>query len=160
MCIAMQDTSIRDQNISFLNSCMRLPLYLDESQTTNKRIFCVDGASGYIGGAIVGRLLIAGNTVHGTICSNPQDTRYDPMRSMDGAKDRIHLFLADVSKKESFDEAICGCDVVIRVASPVSVRAQVEVSCGQKNLYLIDVAWIAQAKSHARALHGHRLDGQ
>ena len=124
----MQDTSIRDQNISFLNSCMRLPLYLDESQTTNKRIFCVDGASGCTGGAIVERLLIAGNTVHGTICSNPQDTRYDPMRSMDGAKDRIHLFLADVSKKESFDEAICGCDVVIRVASPVSVRAQVEVS--------------------------------
>lgn len=99
---------------------MRVPLYPDEQQSG--RIFCVTGASGYIGGAIVERLLIAGHSVHGTVRSNPQDTRYDTMRAMDGAKDRLHLFKADLSEKGSFDEAVRGCDVVLHVASPVTVR--------------------------------------
>ncbi|KAI8114623.1 hypothetical protein M9434_002743 [Picochlorum sp. BPE23] len=102
---------------------MRLPLYPDESNaTTHKRVFCVTGASGYIGGAIVERLLRAGHTVHGTVRSNPKDTRYDTMRAMDGAKDRLQLFQADLREKGSFDEAVRGCDVVIHVASPVTVR--------------------------------------
>ena len=41
------------------------------------------------------------------------------MVSLDGAKDRLHLFKADLLEEGSFDSAIVGCDGVFHTASPV-----------------------------------------
>ncbi|MQL25170.1 NAD-dependent epimerase/dehydratase family protein, partial [Escherichia coli] len=40
--------------------------------------------------------------------------------ALDGAKERLHLFEADLLDKNSFDPAINGCEGVFHTASPVS----------------------------------------
>ena len=39
--------------------------------------------------------------------------------SLDGAKERLHLFAADLVKDGSFDEMVDGCEGVFHTASPV-----------------------------------------
>lgn len=102
---------------------LRVPLY-DIEVKAEPKVFCVTGASGYIGGEIVRRLLAAGHTVHGTVRGEPSESRFDGLRELDQGLQRLKLFKATLSEIGSFDEAIQGCDVVIHVASPTTVKVQ------------------------------------
>ena len=71
---------------------------------------CITGASGFIGSAVVCRLLAAGHTVHGTWRGGDDPATLAALRALPGATERLHLFGgADLMVEGSFDAAIAGC---------------------------------------------------
>lgn len=48
--------------------------------------------------------------------ADPKKTSH--LRTLDGAKDRLHLFKASLLEEGSFDAAIDGCECVFHTASP------------------------------------------
>lgn len=79
----------------------------------------VTGATGYLAGWIVKRLLEEGKTVHAAVRdpNNKQKIAHlkDMAAKLPGA---INFFKADLLDEGSFDEAMAGCDVVMHTASP------------------------------------------
>ncbi|KAI4373661.1 hypothetical protein MLD38_011764 [Melastoma candidum] len=71
------------------------------------KVVCVTGASGYIASWLVKLLLEKGD---------PRKTGH--LLSLSGAKDRLHLFKADLLDEGSFDGVVEGCDGVFHTASP------------------------------------------
>ncbi|KAL9305553.1 putative NAD(P)-binding domain superfamily [Arabidopsis thaliana] len=60
--------------------------------------------------------------------------------ALDGAKERLKLFKADLLEESSFEQAIEGCDAVFHTASPVfftvkdpQVFQQLQICCGESN---------------------------
>ena len=104
-----------------MSNIEKVPLTQLEASATPATV-CVTGASGYVAGEIVLRLLLAGHTVHGTVRGDPGAERFNGLRALPHAADRLRLFKANLSIDGDFDEAIKGCDYVIHVASPVSVN--------------------------------------
>ncbi|KAI3822512.1 hypothetical protein L1987_10102 [Smallanthus sonchifolius] len=51
---------------------------------------------------------------------DPKKTNH--LLALDGAKERLHLFQADLLKDGSFDDAIEGCDGVFHAASPFFIH--------------------------------------
>ncbi|CAH8311252.1 unnamed protein product [Eruca vesicaria subsp. sativa] len=83
------------------------------------KVVCVTGASGYIASWIVKLLLLRGYTVRATV-RNPSDpAKTEHLLALDGAKERLKLFKADLLEECSFEQAIEGCDAVFHTASPV-----------------------------------------
>ncbi|KAK1393332.1 Cinnamoyl-CoA reductase [Heracleum sosnowskyi] len=83
------------------------------------QVVCVTGAGGFIASWLVKLLLEKGYTVRGTV-RNPDDTKNDHLRELQGAKERLILCKADMLDYKSLCEAINGCDGVFHTASPVS----------------------------------------
>ncbi|RVW76594.1 Tetraketide alpha-pyrone reductase 1 [Vitis vinifera] len=54
--------------------------------------------------------------------SNNNLTKTGHLLALDGAKERLHLFKADLVEEGSFDSVIEGCDGVFHTASPVAVE--------------------------------------
>ncbi|KAK6928869.1 NAD-dependent epimerase/dehydratase [Dillenia turbinata] len=79
---------------------------------------CVTGASGYIASWLVKRLLQRGYTVKATVRNLNDPTKTDHLLALDGAKQRLHLFEADLLKEGSFDSVVDGYDGVFHTASP------------------------------------------
>ncbi|CAH9103296.1 unnamed protein product [Cuscuta epithymum] len=79
---------------------------------------CVTGASGYIASWIVKLLLQRGYTVKATVRFPDDPKRTEHLLSLDGAKERLHLFKADLLKEGSFDSVVDGCEGVFHTASP------------------------------------------
>ncbi len=79
----------------------------------------VTGASGYVAGWIVKRLLELGITVHAAV-RDPSDTRrLAPLTAL--AKDlpgTLRLFKADLLEDGSYADAMQGCSIVFHTASP------------------------------------------
>ena len=79
----------------------------------------VSGATGYVAGWIVKRLLEEGLTVHAPI-RNPDNT--ESLKYLDAiaanSKGTIKYFKADLLKEGSYDEAMKGCELVFHTASP------------------------------------------
>ncbi|XP_074316553.1 phenylacetaldehyde reductase-like [Silene latifolia] len=67
-----------------------------------KRV-CVTGASGYIATWIVKLLLDRGYVVHATVRSLDDPRKTEHLRGLDGAKERLHLFKANLLEEGSFD---------------------------------------------------------
>ncbi|KAL0716332.1 hypothetical protein Bca4012_065654 [Brassica carinata] len=83
------------------------------------KVVCVTGASGYIASWIVKLLLLRGYSVRATV-RNPTDTaKTEHLLALEGAKERLKLFKADLLEECSFEQAIDGCDAVFHTASPV-----------------------------------------
>ncbi|GJN13014.1 hypothetical protein PR202_ga31347 [Eleusine coracana subsp. coracana] len=82
------------------------------------KVMCVTGASGYIASWIVKLLLARGYTVRATVRDTADPKKTLHLRALDGAKDRLHLFKANLLDEGSFDTAIDGCDGVLHTASP------------------------------------------
>ncbi|KAF3452519.1 hypothetical protein FNV43_RR02952 [Rhamnella rubrinervis] len=82
------------------------------------KVVCVTGASGYIASWLVKFLLQRGYTVKASVRnpSDPKKTHH--LTSLDGAKERLELFKAELLEEGSFDSAIQGCDGVFHTASP------------------------------------------
>ncbi|KAJ7951978.1 Cinnamoyl-CoA reductase [Quillaja saponaria] len=80
---------------------------------------CVTGAGGFIASWIVKVLLDKGYTVRGTV-RNPEDPKNAHLKELDGAKERLTLFKADLLDIESLKASINGCNGVFHTASPVT----------------------------------------
>ena len=52
---------------------------------------------------------------------DPKKTKH--LRSLDGAKERLHLFKANLLEEGSFDSLVNGCEGVFHTASPVTFTA-------------------------------------
>ena len=90
---------------------------------SDKTPICVTGASGFVAGHIVERLLREGYDVRGTV-RDPQAPKNQYLHSVAaqaaGANPRagkLTLFAADLEKEGSFDEAFAPCKVVIHTAA-------------------------------------------
>ncbi|XP_062115469.1 phenylacetaldehyde reductase-like [Humulus lupulus] len=83
------------------------------------KVVCVTGGSGYIASWLVKLLLQRGYTVKASV-RNPNDPKKtEHLVALDGAKERLRLFKANLLEEGSFDSAIIGCDGVFHTASPV-----------------------------------------
>ncbi|KAK6143172.1 hypothetical protein DH2020_023520 [Rehmannia glutinosa] len=83
------------------------------------KIVCVTGASGFIASWLVKLLLDHGYTVKATVRSLSDPTKIAHLNALEGAKERLQLFEANLMEQGSFDAAIDGCDGVFHTASPV-----------------------------------------
>ncbi|WVZ00586.1 hypothetical protein V8G54_026655 [Vigna mungo] len=82
------------------------------------QVVCVTGASGYIASWLVKLLLERCYTVK-AIVRDPNDPRkVDHLLNLDGVKERLHLFKANLLEEGSFDFAVQGCHAVFHTASP------------------------------------------
>ncbi|KAL5063127.1 hypothetical protein RYX36_024864 [Vicia faba] len=83
------------------------------------KVVCVTGASGYIASWIVKFLLQRDYTVRATVRDLGNPKKVDHLIKLDGAKERLQLFKADLLEEASFDSVVEGCDGVFHTASPV-----------------------------------------
>ncbi|KAL3516445.1 hypothetical protein ACH5RR_023347 [Cinchona calisaya] len=85
------------------------------------KVVCVTGASGYIASWLVKLLLERGYTVKASVrdLNDPKKTEF--LLSLDGAKERLHLFEANLLVEGSFDAIVDGCEGVFHTASPVQL---------------------------------------
>ncbi|WJX87941.1 Coumarine and phenylpropanoid biosynthesis [Trifolium repens] len=83
------------------------------------KVVCVTGAAGFIASWIVKFLLQRGYTVRGTVRDPSNPKKVDHLLNLDGAKERLQLFKADLLEEGSFDSIVEGCDGVFHTASPV-----------------------------------------
>ncbi|XP_027078350.1 phenylacetaldehyde reductase-like [Coffea arabica] len=79
---------------------------------------CVTGASGYIASWLVKFLLQRGYTVKASVRDLNDPKKVEHLLALDGAKERLQLFKANLLEEGSFDAAIDGCDGVFHTASP------------------------------------------
>jgi nucleoside-diphosphate-sugar epimerase len=83
----------------------------------------VTGASGYLAGWIIRRLLEEGVTVHGTVRSYKKPEKYAWLTDMAAElPGELKLFEANLLENGSFAEAMEGCGVVMHTASPYVVQ--------------------------------------
>ncbi|XP_057860697.1 putative anthocyanidin reductase isoform X2 [Cryptomeria japonica] len=96
-----------------------------DKEDGKRETVCVTGAAGFIGSCLVKNLLQRGYTVHATLRDpeNPAKTSY--LLSLPGAKERLHLFKADLLQHGSFDSAVEGCDFVISMATSLDFQGDV-----------------------------------
>uniref|UniRef100_A0A7S0RMX4 NAD-dependent epimerase/dehydratase domain-containing protein n=1 Tax=Chlamydomonas leiostraca TaxID=1034604 RepID=A0A7S0RMX4_9CHLO len=96
----------------------RVPLFPVEKDCPES-VVCITGATGYIAGTLVERLLLSGHTVHATI---RDPSRASHLQALPGAAQRLKLFKCDLREPSSFDAAVAGCSVVFHTASPFTVN--------------------------------------
>lgn len=83
---------------------------------------CVTGASGFIASWLVKLLLDRGYNVKASVRDLDDPKKTEHLLALDGAKERLHLFQADLLKPGSFDDAIEGCHGVFHTASPFFIH--------------------------------------
>ncbi|KAL6327855.1 hypothetical protein AAG906_026529 [Vitis piasezkii] len=89
--------------------------------TGEGKVVCVTGASGFIASWLVKLLLQRDYTVNATVRDPNDPKKTQHLLSLDGAKERLHLFKADLMEEGSFDSVVDGCDGVFHTASPVAM---------------------------------------
>ncbi|CAI0472922.1 unnamed protein product [Linum tenue] len=80
---------------------------------------CVTGAGGFIASWIVKLLLARGYSVRGTV-RNLEDPKNEHLRELEGAKERLTLWEADLLDYNSLGRAISGCHGVFHAACPIT----------------------------------------
>ncbi|KAF2293456.1 hypothetical protein GH714_001919 [Hevea brasiliensis] len=83
------------------------------------KVVCVTGGSGYIASWLVKFLLERGYTVKATVRDPSDPKKTEHLRALDGAKERLCLFKANLLEEGSFDSAIDGCEGVFHPACPL-----------------------------------------
>ncbi|KAL3537489.1 hypothetical protein ACH5RR_000855 [Cinchona calisaya] len=83
------------------------------------KVVCVTGASGYIASWLVKLLLDRCYTVKASVRDLNDPKKTEHLVSLDGAKERLHLFQANLLEDGSFDAVVDGCECVFHTASPV-----------------------------------------
>ena len=82
----------------------------------------VTGGSGYVGSWVVKYLLEAGHEVHLTVRDKSRTDKYEIFNNIHSGM--LKVFEADLLVQGSYDEAIEGCEVVMHIASPFSLRTK------------------------------------
>ncbi|KAL6311810.1 hypothetical protein AAG906_033286 [Vitis piasezkii] len=94
-----------------------------------EKVVCVTGAAGFIASWLVKLLLLRGYTVKATL-RNPDDpTKTEHLLALEGAKERLHLFKADLLEEGSFDSIVEGCEGVELIDPAVNGTLNVLRSC-------------------------------
>ncbi|KAH9626821.1 hypothetical protein KSS87_002466 [Heliosperma pusillum] len=83
------------------------------------REYCVTGGTGLIASHLIKALLQQGHFVRATVRDTENESKVGFLLNMDGAKERLRLFQANLTDDSSFDEAVQGAYGVFHVASPV-----------------------------------------
>jgi len=82
----------------------------------------VTGATGYVAGHVVRRLLEEGATVHATVRDASNTERLQYLRDLEASSPgTLRLFSADLLDTGSFADAMAGCSVVLHIASPFAL---------------------------------------
>ncbi|XP_024985441.1 uncharacterized protein LOC112521044 [Cynara cardunculus var. scolymus] len=97
---------------------LKTELIVPEKMSGAGKTVCVTGGSGYIASCLVKLLLERGYSVKASVRYPNNPTKTDHLLKLDGAKERLHLFKADLLQDGSFDDAVDGCDGVFHTASP------------------------------------------
>lgn len=82
------------------------------------KVVCVTGASGFIASWLVKDLLQRGYVVRASVRDPGDSKKIGHLLGLDGAKERLHLFKANLLEDGSFDSGIAGCEGVFHTASP------------------------------------------
>ncbi|XP_039172574.1 phenylacetaldehyde reductase-like isoform X1 [Eucalyptus grandis] len=91
--------------------------------STTEKVVCVTGGAGYIASWLIDLLLHRGYTVKATIRNTNDSRKTQHLLALEGAKERLHLFKADLLEEGSFDSIVDGCGAVFHTASPVVFSA-------------------------------------
>ena len=82
----------------------------------------VTGATGYVAGWIIERLLNQGHIVHATVRDPSKQDKIQHLYDLaEKSSGEIHFFKADLLNAGSFDDAMQNCEIVIHTASPFVV---------------------------------------
>lgn len=85
----------------------------------------VTGATGYIAGVLVKRLLAEGLTVHATVRDPDSTNKLQYLNAIaDNSPGQIKYFKADLMEEGSYAEAMAGCQLVFHTASPFKIRVE------------------------------------
>lgn len=84
----------------------------------------VTGATGYVAGWVIKRLLDSGLTVHATVRNPDDEGKLRYLRDLEPQPGRLRFFRADLTDKGSFAAAMAGCQVVFHVASPYALAVK------------------------------------
>ena len=85
----------------------------------------VTGATGYVAGWIVKRLLEAGVTVHAAVRNPGDHAKTADLEALGRASPgEIRFFRADLLEEGSYADAMAGCRVVLHTASPFTTRVR------------------------------------
>ncbi|MCF8229312.1 MAG: aldehyde reductase [Bacteroidales bacterium] len=88
----------------------------------NRKIM-VSGGTGYIGSWVVKELLEKGYKVRLTSRNTSNKTKFEHLLQIAEAnKGALEIWEADLLKEGSFDEAAKGCDAIMHIASPFTLR--------------------------------------
>ncbi|PWA59784.1 NAD-dependent epimerase/dehydratase [Artemisia annua] len=98
---------------------------------------CVTGGSGYIASWLVKFLLQRGYTVKASVRDPNDPKKTDHLLKLDGAKERLHLFKANLLEEGSFDAAVEGCEGVFHTASPFYHKVTDPQYCFSRPCFLI-----------------------
>nr|AUI41113.1 4-hydroxyphenylacetaldehyde reductase 1 [Rhodiola rosea] len=82
------------------------------------KVVCVTGASGYIASWLVKLLLQRGYTVKASVRDPNDPKKTQHLTALDGAKERLQLYKANLLEQGSFDPIVEGCEGVFHTASP------------------------------------------
>ncbi|XP_042491725.1 phenylacetaldehyde reductase-like [Macadamia integrifolia] len=88
------------------------------------KIVCVTGASGYIASWLVKLLLEKGYTVKASVRDPNDKKKTEHLLALDGAKERLQLFKANLLEEGSFDSIVDGCEAVFHTASPFYIAVK------------------------------------
>lgn len=81
----------------------------------------VTGATGYVAGWVVKRLLEEGFTVHATVRDPSDNKKLAHLLALSPAPGKLRFFAANLLEPGSFAEAMHGCKVVFHTASPYTI---------------------------------------
>ncbi|CAI8847693.1 MULTISPECIES: NAD-dependent epimerase/dehydratase family protein [Pseudomonas] len=85
----------------------------------------VTGATGYVAGWLVSRLLQEGLTVHAAVRDPDDASKLHPLAALaESMPGTIHFFAADLLAPGSYQKAMQGCEVVFHTASPFTLDIQ------------------------------------
>lgn len=85
----------------------------------------VTGASGYVAGWLIKRLLDAGVTVHAAVRDPSNEEKLTHLqRAADDAPGEIAYFKSDLLEDGSYAEAMEGCSIVFHTASPFTIDVE------------------------------------
>lgn len=91
----------------------------EKPKYTSKAPVLVTGATGYLAGWIIKRLLEEGKTVHAAVRDPGKIAKLSHLNAMAASSPgEVKYFKADLLEAGSYAEAMKGCDVVFHTASP------------------------------------------
>ncbi|KAF2319622.1 hypothetical protein GH714_017657 [Hevea brasiliensis] len=90
------------------------------------KVVSVTGASGYIASWLVKFLLQRGYTVKASVRDPNDAKKTEHLLTLDGAKERLQLFKADLLEEGSFDPVVEGCEAVVFNGKPLAPDAVVD----------------------------------
>lgn len=88
-----------------------------------KKTILITGGTGYIGSWTVKYALEAGHTVRLAVRDKKQDYKYDFLQEVaNSTKGSLEIWEGDLLKKGSYDKMAEGCDTILHMASPFTLR--------------------------------------